>query len=122
MDRDKVKSDAESNQTETERLRTENQDLKSELLILKDSLLKPFMEFERLVRSEYSTSPYLLMEKYEEFIGTYADSYWAHEAKKRLKNIRSRLKYYDAYKGWQLPQDLKDETLFKDSVISCPGC
>lgn len=100
----------------------ENKILKEELKSLNDSITTPFLTFQRIVKAEYNTSPYLIMQKYEDFIGSYHDTYWAHEAKKRLKNIKSRLKYYDSYKGWMLPKDINDEVIKEDKYIICPGC
>ena len=103
------------------RLENENQLLKRKFEQMDDSLFKPFQRFKRIVKSEYQTSPYLLLQEHDDFIMDYSWSYWAHEAKKRAKNIDDRSKYYDPYKGWNLPKEIKSEIIQQEG-ISCPGC
>lgn len=102
-----------------QRLEKENSELKSRV----DSLSKlsvPFMLFQAAVMSEMQKSPQESIEAYEVIL-EYTDSFWAHEAKTRIKNIEERSKYWSKEKGWQLPSG-EEEIVPELGVVSCPGC
>ena len=100
--------------------------------ILMDSLnsvniefIKPFKIYEKIVLSELKTSPNQIISDYEFLIKNYPNSFWKHEAKKRIENIEKRKKYWSEKNGWELPKKPKKPELIEiiePMVISCPGC
>jgi len=88
----------------------ENQltDIKSQNRILVDSLnsvntkfVKPFTIYEKIVLSESKNSPNQIISDYEFLIKKYPNSFWEDEAKKGIKNIESRKKYWSENDGWK---------------------
>ncbi|MFD0990884.1 hypothetical protein ACFQ1R_12315 [Mariniflexile jejuense] len=100
--------------------------------ILLDSLnsvniefIKPFKIYEKIILSELKNSPNQIISDYEFLIKDYPNSFWKHEAKKRIENIEKRKKYWSEKNGWELPKKPKKPELIEiiePMVISCPGC
>lgn len=102
----------------------ENKTLKDSLNSINSDLIKPYQAYEKILLSELETSPDKIIADYELLIKTYPNSYWKHEAKKRIENVKDRRKYWSEKNGWQLPAKPKKEApeIFAPQVISCPGC
>ncbi len=100
--------------------------------ILLDSLnsvniefIKPFKIYEKIILSELKKSPNQIISDYEFLINDYPNSFWKHEAKKRIENIEKRKKYWSEKNGWELPKKTEEPELIETiepMVISCPGC
>ena len=101
--------------------------------ILLDSLnsvnidfIKPFKIYEKIILSELKKSPNQIISDYEFLINDYPNSFWKHEAKKRIENIEKRKKYWSEKNGWELPKKPEEseltEIIEQPIVISCPGC
>lgn len=100
--------------------------------ILVDSLnsvntefIKPFKIYEKIVLSELENSPNQIISDYEFLIKYYPNSFWKHEAKKRIENIEKRKKYWSQKDGWKLPEKPKKPEFIEIAepmVVSCPGC
>ncbi|SFW26286.1 hypothetical protein [Cellulophaga fucicola] len=108
--------------------------------ILSDSLhnvttkfVTPFQLYEKIVLSELKTPPNKIIANYEALIKNYPDSFWQHEAKKRVENIKNRKEYWSEKDGWKLPSKKTPKIkipkviipppLYEpDPTINCPGC
>jgi outer membrane protein assembly factor BamD (BamD/ComL family) len=98
--------------------------------ILNDSLdfvyaefIEPFKMYEKIVLTEMENSPKQIITDYKNLIKHYPNSFWKHEAKKRIQNIEARKKYWSEEEGWKLPEKTKKpELIIEPMVISCPGC
>ena len=87
--------------------------------------IKPFKIYEKIVLSELENSPNQIISDYEFLIKNYPNSFWRHEAKKRIENVEKRKKYWSEKDGWKLPEKPKKPKSIKrigPMVISCPGC
>lgn len=94
--------------------------LQDSLYIVNKQFIQPFDTFQDIVMSEFDNSPEVSIKKYEILIDEYEKSYWAHESKKRIKNIKDRRQYWSPEKGWNLPKKADDTELVV--INSCPGC
>ncbi len=95
--------------------------------ILSDSLnkfVKPFKIYEKIVLSELTKSPNQIILEYESLIKNYPNSFWKHEAVKRIKNVEKRRKYWSEKNGWKLPKKTPNIKVIEiiEPVVSCPGC
>jgi len=121
-----------NNNEKLEGLEKRISNIENENKILNDSLesvmiefIKPFKIYEKIVLSELKNSPSQIISDYEFLIKDYPNSFWKHEAKKRIENIEMRRKYWSEYGGWKLPKKEKKIELIEiiePTVISCPGC
>lgn len=83
----------------------------------------PFKDFQHILSNELMNPPSTSIEAYEELIKLYKNTYWAHEAKKRIQNIKNRSIYWSKEKGWDLPKiDSVTKKNPEPHIISCPGC
>ncbi len=101
-------------------LQSENNQLKKEQAVLQVGFFEPFDKYQALVLSEPVTHPDTLIKGYNQLMEDYPKSFWGHEAKKRMKNIKSRKKYWKNNK-WELPEEY-EIVLVPDEIASCPGC
>jgi len=113
---------------------TDNQNLKNEIMQLKsdnalfkkklDSLnnnyIIPFSSYQDVVMHELKSSPDSIINSYNKIIEKYPNSYWSHEAKRRIENIEKRKKSWSEENGWNL--DIPPKPNYNEGVISCPGC
>lgn len=106
-------------------IENQNKILSDSLESVNIKLIRPFKVYEKIVLSELKNSPSQIISDYKFLIKDYPNSFWKHEAKKRIENIEMRKKYWSQYEGWKLPEKPKKpqstETLEVIS-ISCPGC
>ncbi len=106
-------------------IENKNEILSDSIHLLKAQFIEPFKLYEELVLFELKRSPSQSIRDYEFLMREYSGSFWAHEAKKRIENIKTRSKYWSEEKGWKLPKRVKDfETneIIETTIISCPGC
>jgi len=124
---------------------TDNQNLKNEITQLKsdnalfkkklDSLNKdyviPFRSYQDVIMNELKSNPDSIINSYNKIIDKYPNSYWSHEAKRRIENIEKRREYWTKEKGWNFSAKNKMSPTFKkptyeevvmERTISCPGC
>ena len=102
-----------------------NKRLLDSLNSINAKFIKPFKIYEKTVLSELENSPNQIISDYEYLIKDYPNSFWRHEAKKRIENIEKRKKYWTKKNGWELPEKSKNPELIEiiePMVISCPGC
>lgn len=107
-------------------LEKQNKSLSDTLNIIYKQYLKPFRNYEKIVLSELRNPPNYLISGYEELIDEYPNSFWQHEARKRIINIESRKKFWFGSSGWQFPKDSNivefDYIENNQPEITCPGC
>ena len=104
---------------------SQNKILLDSLNSTKNKFIKPFKIYEQLVLSELKNSPNQIISDYKILINDYPNSFWKHEAKKRIENIERRKKYWSEKDGWKLPEKPKKPKLIEiiqPISISCPGC
>ena len=94
--------------------------LQDSLYVVDKQYVQPFEVYQDIVLSEFDNAPDVSIKKYEKLIDAYENSYWAHESKKRIKNIKERSKYWSPEKGWVLSEKADDTELVV--INSCPGC
>lgn len=68
--------------------------LQDSLKNINKQFVRPLEEFQAIVLSEYDNPPAVSIEKYEKLIKDFGNTYWAHESRKRIKNIKDRSKYW----------------------------
>lgn len=93
--------------------------LQDSLQKINNQFVRPFEEYQAILNSEFDNPPLVTIGKYEKLIENYGSSYWAHESKKRITNIKDRSKYWTKEKGWELLNEIEKE---RGTKISCPGC
>ena len=106
-------------------IENQNKILVDSLNSLNSEFIKPFKVYEKIVLSELKNSPNQIISDYEFLIKDFPNSFWKHEAKKRIKNIEDRKKYWSEKDGWKLPEKPKKPELtelIEITTISCPGC
>ena len=106
-------------------IENQNKILVDSLNSLNSEFIKPFKVYEKIVLSELKNSPNQIISDYEFLIKDFPNSFWKHEAKKRIKNIEDRKKYWSEKDGWKLPEKQKKPELtelIEITTISCPGC
>ncbi|EAQ41242.1 hypothetical protein [Polaribacter sp. MED152] len=106
-------------------IENQNKILSDSLKSLNAEFLKPFKAYEKIVLFEFKNSPNEIISDYEYLIKDYPNSFWKHEAKKRIENIKKRKNYWTEKDGWKLPKKPEKTELIKiiePMVISCPGC
>ncbi|WP_334058389.1 hypothetical protein [Polaribacter sp. P097] len=106
-------------------IENQNKILSDSLKSLNAEFLKPFKTYEKIVLFEFKNSSNEIISDYEFLIKDYPNSFWKHEAKKRIENIEKRKKYWTEKDGWKLPKKPKKTQLIKiiePMAISCPGC
>lgn len=106
-------------------LENQNKILLDSLNTVNTYFINPFKMYEQIVLSELENSPDQIISDYELLIHDYPNSFWKHEAKKRIEKIERRKKYWSEKEGWKLPEkpakiELID--LIEPMVITCPGC
>jgi uncharacterized FlgJ-related protein len=106
-------------------IENQNKILMDSLKSVNAEFLKPFKIYRKIVLSELKKSPNQIISDYEFLIKNYPNSFWQHEAKKRMENIETRKKYWSVEEGWKLPKKIKKPELteiIEITTISCPGC
>jgi hypothetical protein len=106
-------------------IENQNKILVDSLNSLNSEFIKPFKVYEKIVLSELKNSPNQIISDYEFLIKDFPNSFWKHEAKKRIENIEDRKKYWSEKDGWKLPEKPKKPELIElieITTISCPGC
>jgi len=81
--------------------------------------VKPYKIFEEAVINESGRKPDSIIFYYMKIIKAYPNSYWSHEAKRRIQNVEKRRKLWSEENGWEL---LKVTPVKDIETISCPGC
>jgi predicted methyltransferase len=107
------------------KIENQNKVLVDSLNSVNAEFIKPFKIYEKIVLSELENSPNQIISDYEFLIKDYPNSFWRHEAKKRIENVEKRKKYWSEKDGWKLPEKPKKTELIEiiePMVISCPGC
>lgn len=92
---------------------------------LNTEFIKPFKTYEKIVLDEFKNSPTKTLSDYEDLIEDYPNSFWKHEAKKRMANIERREKHWTEKNGWKFPEKRKKSEaseIVEIEAISCPGC
>lgn len=92
---------------------------------LNTEFIKPFKTYEKIVLDEFKNSPTKTLSDYEDLIEDYPNSFWKHEAKKRMENIERREKHWTEKNGWKFPEKRKKSKaseIVEIEAISCPGC
>jgi len=106
-------------------IENQNKILTDSLNSVNTDFLKPFKIYEKIVLSELRNSPDKIISDYEILIKNYPNSFWKHEAKKRIENVKSRSKYWSEKEGWKLPgvSEISELIKIEDLIsTSCPGC
>jgi hypothetical protein len=98
-------------------LEKNQQELRDSLQQIQQDFIIPLEAYQDLVLREPLTHPDTLISGYKMIMEKYPNSFWSHEAKKRMKNIEERRKYWDDEHGWNF-----DVIFTPPEVISCPGC
>lgn len=101
-------------------LKADNAKLKRDIDSLNENYIKPFEIYEKIVRNETDSTPDSIIKRYKDLIAQYPDSYWKHEAQRRMENIEKRRKFWSKEKGWDF--DIPKKPSFDEGTISCPGC
>ncbi|RPD99140.1 hypothetical protein EGM88_03885 [Aureibaculum marinum] len=107
------------------KIENQNKILVDSLNYVNAEFIKPFKIYEKIVLSELENSPNKIISDYEFLIKNYPNSFWKHEAKKRIENIKERRKYWSKKDGWKLPSNVKISELneiIRPPVVYCPGC
>ena len=107
------------------KVENQNKILLDSLNVVNTEFIKPFKIYEKIVLSEFKNSPNQIISDYEFLIKDFPNSFWKHEAKKRIENIKMRKKYWSVKEGWKLPKKQKKTELIEIievTTISCPGC
>lgn len=125
-------------------LENQNKILVDRLNYINTEFIKPFKIYEEIVLTELENPPNQIISDYDFLIKNYPNSFWKHEAKNRIENIKRRKKYWSKKNGWKLPEKPKKLELTEiikssskllekieypappieiiDPTISCPGC
>ncbi len=101
-------------------LKTDNAMLKKNIDSLNKEFILPFKLYQENVMSELKSHPDSIINSYKNIIAKYPKSYWSHEAKRRIENIKTKRIFWSKEKGWDLNIPKKPD--FDESKISCPGC
>ena len=115
-------SSCTSNEKRLTNLEKSIEKLQDSLKNVNKHFVRPLEEFQAIVLSEFDNPPSISIEKYQKLINNYGNSYWAHESKKRIKNIKNRSKYWTQEGGWVLPKEIAEERVDQYVSYSCPGC
>lgn len=100
-------------------LEKKQQELQDSLAQIRLDYVEPLERYQDLVMKESQTHPDTLINGYTRLMKDYPNSFWSHEAKKRVKNIEDRRDlYWNDKTGWNL------DVIYVpvDATISCPGC
>lgn len=96
-----------------------NNELIKHINSIDSEFMDPYLIYEEAVLNEYKRNPDSIISIYQNIIKKFPNSFWSHEAKKRIKNVEKRRTLWSKEKGWEL-LNVKP---FKDiKTISCPGC
>ena len=100
----------------------QNKMLIDSLKLLNSEFIEPFKVYEKIVLSELKNAPNQIISDYQYLLKNFPNSFWKHEAKKRIENIENRKRYWSEKDGWKLPNKPKFIELNRVTTISCPGC
>lgn len=101
-----------------QKLRKDNDSLSSVLDSLKLNFIEPFVRYEQILMNEKEMSPDSIIQQYEQLINAFPNSFWNHEAKKRINNIDKRRELWHGGEWHLKERDINIQL----GVISCPGC
>ncbi len=96
-----------------------NNELIKRINSIDSKFITPYLTYEEAVLNEYKRSPDSIISIYQNIIKKFPNSFWSHEAKKRINNVEKRRVLWSKEKGWKL---LKIKPFKNLEVISCPGC
>ena len=105
-------------------IENQNRLLSDSLQSVNTEFIEPFKIYEKIILSEFKNAPNQIISDYEFLIKHYPNSFWIHEAKKRIENVKKRKKYWSKKAGWVFPKKpVIPVNIFESSpIISCPGC
>ena len=106
---------------EIESLTKTNKIITARLDSLNNSNFAPFKQYEKIVLNEIKSNPDSTINNYHRLIKKHPNSFWSHEAKRRIENIQERKKFWSSQDGWKLDNIPKKPTN-GERTISCPGC
>lgn len=106
---------------EIESLTKANKILTTKLDSIINDYVTPFKQYEIIVLNEIKVNPDSTINNYNHLIKKYPNSFWSHEAKRRLENIQERKKFWNSQDGWKL-NTIPKKPINGERTISCPGC
>lgn len=102
-----------------EKIIESNGNITKRLDTIQKTFITPYNLFEDAVLNENKRSPDSIITVYKRIIKMFPNSYWSHEAKKRIQNVEKRRELWSEEKGWELLKVIPSKDM---ETISCPGC